>query len=194
MVNSRLPFISLHPSPRPLTTMATHSHPHPHPHPHSPGPSPGPGPMPINPALTALLDSIPTNTLPFALVSVPLPIPPNATLPPGATPPTQTLVVCPTHKNVICEQCGVDYGGLNYMQQFLKDAPTEAVPPPPNMQPPQGRADAIKNAKDAGNVSVLGLWYGRRAESGSSGSVRRCVKSGRSCRCARRVDSTDPVT
>jgi translocation protein SEC72 len=107
----------------------------------------------VNPALTALLDSIPTNTLPFALVSVPLPLPPNAQLPPGATPPTQQLVVCPTHKNVICEACGVDFGGLNYMQQFLKDAPAEAVPPPPNMQPPQGRADAIKNAKDAGNVS-----------------------------------------
>ena len=111
------------------------------------------GPM-VNPALTALLDSIPTNTLPFALVSVPLPLPPNAQLPPGATPPTQQLVVCPAHKNVICEACGVDYGGLNYMQQFLKDAPAEAVPPPPNMQPPQGRADAIKNAKDAGNVSL----------------------------------------
>lgn len=129
----------------------SHDHPHPHPHPH---PS-GPPPMAIssNPAMTALLDSLPTSSLPFALTEVALP--PGAAPPqqPGAPAPTQQLITCAIHKQVVCEPCGVNYAALNYMHQFMRGAPPEAIPPPPNVQAPPQRAEMIKNAKEAGNVS-----------------------------------------
>ncbi|WVR04417.1 hypothetical protein IAU60_001419 [Kwoniella sp. DSM 27419] len=126
------------------------SHPHPHPHPHPPQGMPMGGPpaqIPVNPALQALLDSIPHQDVPFALQSVPLPTPP------GAPPQTGLVVVCPQHKNSACAECGVDFNGLNYMHQFLRTAPAEAIPPPPNVQPPPQRAEAIKAMKEQGNTA-----------------------------------------
>lgn len=40
------------------------------------------------------------------------------------------------------------------MHQFLRTAPAEAIPPPPQVQPPPQRAEAIKNAKEQGNVGL----------------------------------------
>lgn len=101
--------------------------------------------IPINPALQTLLDSLPHNPIPFTLQTVPVP---------NMNPlQTNTIVTCPTHKQSYCEPCGVDFNSLNYMHQFLRTAPAEAIPPPPNVQPPPQRAEMIKNAKEAGNVS-----------------------------------------
>jgi translocation protein SEC72 len=111
---------------------------------------------PANPALTALLDSLPTNSTPFALVDMPLP--PGAAPPPQpgqpAVAPTQQIITCAAHKQVACEACGVNFGPLNYMHQFMRGAPPEAIPPPPNMQVPPQRAEMVKNAKEQGNVSA----------------------------------------
>ena len=106
----------------------------------------GPPPMQIsaNPALQSLLDSLPHNPVPFTFISTPVP---------GSNPPGVNLVaVCPAHKQSLCEICGADFNGLNYMHQFLRTAPPEAIPPPPNVQPPPQRAEMIKNAKEQGNV------------------------------------------
>lgn len=126
-----------------------HSHGHVnvgHDHEHAQGPPPS---MPSNPALTALLDSLPSVSLPFAIAEIPIP---------NSQPPQSgQVVVCPAHKQVVCPECGVDYAALNFMQQFMRAAPADAIPPPPNMQPPPQRAEMIKNAKEQGNVSA-GSW------------------------------------
>ncbi|OCF37583.1 translocation protein SEC72 [Kwoniella heveanensis BCC8398] len=131
------------------------AHPHPHPHPPQGMPMPmgggpgGPGPaqIAVNPALQTLLDSIPHTDVPFALQTVPLPTPPNV------PPQTGVVVTCPQHKNSACEECGVDFNALNYLHQFLRAAPKEAIPPPPNVQPPPQRAEAIKQLKEQGNTA-----------------------------------------
>lgn len=109
----------------------------------------GGGPPPMNiqidERMQLLLDSLPTRNVPFALVDVPLP---------GSQPPqTQQMVVCAEHKAPVCETCAVNFTPLNYMHQFMRSAPPEAIPPPPQVQPPPHRAEAIKQAKEAGNVS-----------------------------------------
>lgn len=113
------------------------------------GPQPGmgggpPPQIPVNPALQSLLDSLPHTDTPFTLVTAPIP---------NSNPPqTNTMVVCPTHKAAVCEACGVNFNDLNYMHQFLRTAPPEAIPPPPNVPAPPQRAEMIKNAKEQGNV------------------------------------------
>ncbi|KAK4689780.1 translocation protein SEC72, partial [Tremellales sp. Uapishka_1] len=125
--------------------MATHDHPHPHPHPPTGGPPPQLAQIPVNPVLQELLDSLPHTSVPFLLATAPIA---------NAQPPqSNTVVLCPVHKQSQCEQCGVDFNSLNYMHQFLRTAPSEAVPPPPNVQPPPQRADQIKTAKEAGNTA-----------------------------------------
>ena len=120
------------------------SHPHPHLNP-SPGSQPQMQPLQINPALQELLDSLPHNSIPFIL---------NEQSIPNSQPPQNNITItCPLHKLSYCESCGVDFNGLNYMHQFLRMAPAEAIPPPPNMAPPPQRAESIKQAKEAGNVS-----------------------------------------
>lgn len=129
-------------------------HAHPHPHPPQPG-QPGvrpPGMMmppspPPNPALQALLDAIPHVPVPFTIQDGPIP---------NTNPPqTTTMVLCEAHKQVICQTCGVHFGPINYMSNFLKGAPAEAIPPPPNAPTQPQRAEAIKQAKEAGNVCTL---------------------------------------
>jgi hypothetical protein len=149
--------------PHPSLDMATappqgppgHAHPHPHPHPPQPG-QPGvrpPGMMmppspPPNPALQALLDAIPHTPVPFTIQDGPIP---------GTNPPQMTtMILCEAHKQVICQTCGVHFGSINYMFNFLKGAPAEAIPPPPNAPTQPQRAEAIKQAKEAGNVR--GVW------------------------------------
>lgn len=121
---------------------------HSHGHSHGPGPGMGGPPMEIqvDPAMQALLDSLPTRNIPFLLVELPIP----------NTEPAQSqqMVVCAAHKNSVCTECNVNFTPLNYMQQFMRNAPPEAVPPPPNVQPPPQRAEAIKSAKEQGNVSA----------------------------------------
>jgi len=99
----------------------------------------------VDPAMQALLDSLPTRNVPFTLVDLPIP----NTQPPQS----QQMVVCAEHKAPVCPECQVNFTPLNYMQQFMRNAPPEAVPPPPNVQPPPQRAEAIKAAKERGNVS-----------------------------------------
>jgi translocation protein SEC72 len=100
---------------------------------------------PPDPALQALLDSIPHTPVLFTIQ--------EGTIP-GSNPPQQTTVImCEPHKQVVCQICGTHFGSINYMFGFLKSAPTEAIPPPPNAPVPPQRAEAIKSAKDAGNVS-----------------------------------------
>jgi len=115
------------------------------------GMQPPPLQIPVNPGLQTLLDSLPHNPIPFALQ--------NATIPNINPPRTNTIVTCPAHKASYCEACGVDFNALNYMHQFLRTAPAEAIPPPPNVQPPPQRAEVIKNAKEAGNVRASLLSY-----------------------------------
>ncbi len=106
--------------------------------------------IPINPAMQTLLDSLPHHPVPFQLATVPVA---------NSTPPqTNTIALCPAHKQPVCETCGVDFTGLNYMHQFLRMAPPEAIPPPPNVQPPPQRAEMIKNMKEQGNVGILRFW------------------------------------
>jgi translocation protein SEC72 len=127
-----------------MSMTAPHQHPHPHPNQSEIG---GPQPIiPTNPALTALLDSLPSTNLPFIIAEVPIP---NSQPPQSAS-----LVVCPPHKRQTCPECGVNFAPLNHMHQYLREAPPEAIPPPPNMPPQPQRAAQIKAAKDHGNVSV----------------------------------------
>ncbi|KAL1409775.1 hypothetical protein Q8F55_003772 [Vanrija albida] len=126
-----------------------HHHGHGHDHGHSHGPPGGPGGPPmdiqVDPAMQLLLDSLPHTPKPFALAEMPIP---------NTQPPiTQVMVVCLEHKSPACEQCNVNFTGLNYMHQFLRAAPPEAIPPPPNVQPPPQRAEQIKAAKEAGNTA-----------------------------------------
>ena len=105
----------------------------------------------IDERMQLLLDSLPTRNVPFTLVDVPLP---------GSQPPqTQQMVVCAEHKAPVCETCSVNFTPLNYMHQFMRSAPPEAIPPPPQVQPPPHRAEAIKQAKEAGNVRLDPLSY-----------------------------------
>lgn len=99
---------------------------------------------PPNPALQALLDAIPHTPVPFTIQDGPIP---------GTNPPQMTtMILCEAHKQVICQTCGVHFGSINYMFNFLKGAPAEAIPPPPNAPTQPQRAEAIKQAKEAGNV------------------------------------------
>ncbi|GMK59809.1 hypothetical protein CspeluHIS016_0900260 [Cutaneotrichosporon spelunceum] len=98
-----------------------------------------------DPAMQALLDSLPTRTMPFALIDV--------AIPNSQPPQVQNMVVCVEHQQPVCDVCDVNYTPLNYMQQFMKNAPPEAVPPPPNVQPPPQRAEQIKQIKEAGNTA-----------------------------------------
>lgn len=100
---------------------------------------------PPDPALQALLDAIPHIPVPFAFE--------EGTIPNTNPPQKTTMVVCDAHKQVICQICGTQFGSINYMFGFLKNAPSEAIPPPPNAPVPPQRAEAIKQAKEAGNVS-----------------------------------------
>lgn len=128
-----------------------HGHGHDHGHAHNEGPPPAmPMHVQIDPQMQALLDAQPVNTVAFALVEVQVP----NTQPPQ----TQEMVVCAEHKNPVCPECDVNFSALNYMQQFMKNAPPEAIPPPPNVQPPPQRAESIKSIKDQGNVGVGVLW------------------------------------
>lgn len=111
----------------------------------------------VDPAMQALLDSLPARTVPYAFVDIAIP---------GTQPPqVQNMVVCAEHKNPVCDQCDVNFTPLNYMQQFMKNAPPEAVPPPPNVAPPPQRAEQIKQVKEAGNVSCsIRCRYGVHAD------------------------------
>ncbi|EKD01675.1 hypothetical protein A1Q2_04046 [Trichosporon asahii var. asahii CBS 8904] len=112
----------------------------------------------IDERMQLLLDSLPTRNVPFTLVDVPLP---------GSQPPqTQQMVVCAEHKAPVCETCSVNFTPLNYMHQFMRSAPPEAIPPPPQVQPPPHRAEAIKQAKEAGNGNIPGAIqnYSRSAD------------------------------
>lgn len=103
----------------------------------------------IDERMQLILDSIPTKILPFTLIDRPIP---------GSEPPaSQQMVVCIEHKVPSCSTCHVNFTPLNYMHQFMRSAPPEAIPPPPQVQPPPHRAEAIKQAKEAGNVSLSGL-------------------------------------
>ena len=127
-----------------------HAHPHPHPpQPGQPGIRPPPGMMmgpspPPNTALQAILDAIPHINVPFSIQ--------EGTIPNSNPPQTTTMVTCDAHKQVICKICDIHFGPINYMFNFLKGAPAEAIPPPPNAPTQPQRAEAIKQAKEAGNV------------------------------------------
>jgi translocation protein SEC72 len=103
----------------------------------------GPSPPP-NPALQAILDAIPHINVPFSIQ--------EGTIPNTNPPQTTTMVTCDAHKQVICKICDIHFGPINYMFNFLKGAPAEAIPPPPNAPTQPQRAEAIKQAKEAGNV------------------------------------------
>lgn len=108
-------------------------------------PPPGTMQIRVDPAMQQLLDSIPYTDVPFHLQQQPVP---------NTTPPQiNTLVLCPMHKQSACEQCGVDFNGINYLHQFLRMAPSDAIPPPPQVQPLPQRAEQIKMMKEQGNVS-----------------------------------------
>ena len=94
--------------------------------------------------MQAILDSLPHNETPFELVKVPVP---------NTNPPQfNIMVVSPDNKKPVDEATGVDFNNLNYMHQFLRAAPGDAVPPPPSVPAPPQRAEMIKAAKEAGNV------------------------------------------
>ena len=95
--------------------------------------------------MQSLLDSLPHHPVDFELANVPIQ---------GTNPPQiNTVAVCPAHKQAMCETCGVDFMGLNHLNLYMRMAPDEAIPPPPNVQPAPQRAEIIKNLKEQGNVS-----------------------------------------
>nr|ODO01031.1 translocation protein SEC72 [Cryptococcus depauperatus CBS 7855] len=101
---------------------------------------------PLSPTHLSILDSIPYTHVPHTLKQVPPP--PNA--PPEVAAKT-FILVCKPHDKSPCEQCHVDFTLLNYLFQFLKMAPSDAVPPPPNVMPPPQKAQNVTNLKDSGN-------------------------------------------
>lgn len=111
----------------------------------------GPSPPP-NPALQAILDAIPHINVPFSIQ--------EGTIPNTNPPQTTTMVTCDAHKQVICKICDIHFGPINYMFNFLKGAPAEAIPPPPNAPTQPQRAEAIKQAKEAGNVCPSSMCEG----------------------------------
>ena len=151
-----------------------HAHPHPHPpQPGQPGVRPPPGMMmgpspPPNPALQAILDAIPHVNVPFSIQ--------EGTIPNTNPPQQTTMVTCDAHKMVICKTCDVHFGPINYMFNFLKGAPAEAIPPPPNAPTQPQRAEAIKQAKEAGNVSPISLLRDRADPSRTRSSNNSMVK------------------
>ncbi|WVO19230.1 uncharacterized protein IAS62_000509 [Cryptococcus decagattii] len=106
-----------------------------------------PASIPLSAAQLSLLDSIPHAHIPHTLKTVT--IAPNA--PPDIANKSFVLVVCKLHDQQKCDQCRVDFTPVNYLHQFLRFAPAEAIPPPPNVAPPPQRAQAVTNLKDAGN-------------------------------------------
>ncbi|WVQ84042.1 hypothetical protein IAT38_006187 [Cryptococcus sp. DSM 104549] len=139
----------------------------PHSHPHPPGPQgpqmrPPPGAMPpqipIDPAMLALLDTIPTHDVPFQLLTLTPQLPPNA--PPGAQGKPFHRVVCKPHAASPCEACGLDFEPVNSVHMYLRYAPADAVPPPPNMMPPPQRAEQFKQLKEAGNNAFKAGQFG----------------------------------
>lgn len=109
--------------------------------------------IPLSAAQLSLLDSIPHAHIPHTLKTVT--IAPNA--PPDIANKSFVLVVCKLHDQQKCDQCRVDFTPVNYLHQFLRFAPAEAIPPPPNVAPPPQRAQAVTNLKDAGNVCIVFL-------------------------------------
>lgn len=109
--------------------------------------------IPLSAAQLSLLDSIPHAHIPHTLKTVT--IAPNA--PPDIANKSFVLVVCKLHDQQKCDQCRVDFTPVNYLHQFLRFAPAEAIPPPPNVGPPPQRAQAVTNLKDAGNVCIVFL-------------------------------------
>ncbi|OXM79594.1 translocation protein SEC72 [Cryptococcus neoformans Bt63] len=113
---------------------------------HAP-PLPPPGVAPLSPAHLSLLDALPHTHVPHALKTVTVP----ANAPPDIAGKSFALVVCSLHDQQKCDQCAVDFAPVNFLHQFLRFAPAEAIPPPPNVAPPPQRAQAVTNLKEAGN-------------------------------------------
>lgn len=119
---------------------------------HAP-PHPPPGaapPVPLSAAHLSLLDALPHSHVAHALKTVAVP----ANAPPDIAGKSFALVVCSLHDQQKCDQCAVDFSPVNFLHQFLRFAPAEAIPPPPNVAPPPQRAQAVTNLKEAGNVRV----------------------------------------
>jgi translocation protein SEC72 len=81
---------------------------------------------------------LPSALIPFALAT-------------SGSPDNHAALLCPEHKIEKCSACDVDFSAVNYLQRFLRLAPADAVPPPPNNVHPQ-RAEQVRQAKEQGNV------------------------------------------
>ncbi|ODN75402.1 hypothetical protein L202_06559 [Cryptococcus amylolentus CBS 6039] len=119
-----------------------------------PGPPPGMQPQqqqqsPLSPAHLEVLDSIPHTDVPHTLKMNA--IPPNG--PPDLAGKTFPVMLCKVHEQMKCDSCGVDFTGVNFIHQFLRFAPVEAIPPPPNVKPQPQRAQMVMALKDQGNAA-----------------------------------------
>ncbi|WVQ76807.1 hypothetical protein IAR50_006481 [Cryptococcus sp. DSM 104548] len=119
-----------------------------------PGPPPGmmprqPQQPPLSPAHLEVLDSIPHTDVPHNLKMST--IPPNG--PPELAGKSFALMLCKAHDQMRCDTCGVDFGNVNFLHQFLRFAPVEAIPPPPNVKPQPQRAQMVMALKDQGNAA-----------------------------------------
>lgn len=65
----------------------------------------------------------------------------------------ENQVLCDGHGLEKCGECEVDFVAVNQLAKMIVSHPEYAVPPPPNMIPPQ-RSQAVSKAKEEGNVSV----------------------------------------
>ncbi|KAG8942241.1 hypothetical protein FRC03_003493 [Tulasnella sp. 419] len=63
-----------------------------------------------------------------------------------------STAVCSAHKKETCEECNLDFTGLNALAKVLPTLNEPGIPPPPNVVHP-GRSQAVQKAKEDGNNS-----------------------------------------
>ncbi|KZS94628.1 TPR-like protein [Sistotremastrum niveocremeum HHB9708] len=70
----------------------------------------------------------------------------------------ENQVLCDGHGLEKCGECEVDFVAVNQLAKMIVSHPEYAVPPPPNMIPPQ-RSQAVSKAKEEGNSAYKARRY-----------------------------------
>jgi translocation protein SEC72 len=65
----------------------------------------------------------------------------------------QTLV-CPTHNQEKCADCGTDFSQVNHLSKLFVGTPDLAIPPPPSVMTNQ-LAQLVTKTKEEGNVRLI---------------------------------------
>lgn len=67
--------------------------------------------------------------------------------------PGHAFVFCNKHKVEKCDECNLDFAGLNRISKILVTNPNLRCPPPPTVVQ-QKLSQAVTNTKDEGNVRI----------------------------------------